>query len=197
MQKEEKKHRKHKSQPGPIEQSEQKSQRDDGAIVHEEEVPLIVEQAEEEAPSFEQQKAEEYLDQLRRTQADFINYRRRIAREQAEVRSVVQTDLLSQLLPVLDDLELALRAAPKDMSSHPWVQGLFLVAQRLHTQLEQLGVQPIGNPGETFDPRLHEAIAIDAQTDIPEGKIVHVIKPGYALGERVIRPAQVVVAGHK
>ena len=142
----------------------------------------------------EQQKAEECLDQLRRTQADFVNYRRRMSQEQAEARIAAQSAMLSQVLPVLDDLGRALGAAPPELATHPWVQGLFLVARRLTTLLGQLGVRQIGTAGEPFDPRRHEAITTEVRTDVPEGTILHVIQPGYVLGERVNRPAQVVVA---
>jgi len=142
----------------------------------------------------EQQKAEECLDQLRRTQADFVNYRRRMSQEQAEARIAAQSAMLSQVLPVLDDLGRALGAAPPELATHPWVQGLFLVARRLTTLLDQMGVRQIGTAGEPFDPRRHEAITTEVRTDVPEGTILHVIQPGYVLGERVIRPAQVIVA---
>jgi len=142
----------------------------------------------------EQQRAEECLDLLRRTQADFVNYRRRMSQEQAEVRIAAQSELLSRLLPVLDDLGRALGTAPPELASHPWVQGQLLVARRLTTLLGQLGVRQIGAPGEPFDPRWHEAITTEVRTDVPEGTIVRVAQPGYILGERVIRPAQVVVA---
>lgn len=142
----------------------------------------------------EQQKAEECLGLLRRTQADFVNYRRRMSQEQAEARIAAQSAMLSHLLPVLDDLGLALGAAPPELAEHPWVQGLVLVARRLGALLDQLGVRQIGTSGERFDPRWHEAITTEARADIPEGTIVHVIQPGYVLGERVIRPAQVIVA---
>ena len=142
----------------------------------------------------EQQKVEECLDLLRRTQADFVNYRRRVGQEQAEGRIATQIALLSRLVPVLDDLGRALEAAPPEQATHPWVQGLLLVARRLRTLLDQLGVRQIGTPGEAFDPRWHEAITTEARTDVPEGTILRVAQPGYVLGERVIRPAQVCVA---
>jgi molecular chaperone GrpE len=142
----------------------------------------------------EQQKAEEWLDLLRRTQADFANYRRRMSQEQVEGRIAAQSALLSQLLPVLDDLGRALGSVPPELANHPWVQGLSLVARRLKTLLDQLGVRQIGAPGEAFDPRWHEAITTETRADVPEGTIVQVAQPGYALGERIIRPAQVIVA---
>src|ERR1700738_1586605 len=144
--------------------------------------------------SAEQQKTEECLDLLRRTQADFVNYRRRMSQEQAEGQIAAQSALFSRLFPVLDDLGRALGAAPPQLATHPWVQGLFLVSRRLTTVLSQLGVRQIGAPGERFDPHLHEAIPTEARADVPEGTILHVAQPGYVVGERVIRPAQVIVA---
>jgi molecular chaperone GrpE len=142
----------------------------------------------------EQLKTEECLDLLRRTQADFVNYRRRMSQEQAEGRIAAQSALLSRLLPVLDDLGRALGAVPPELATHPWVQGLLLVERRLTTLLDQLGVRQIGTPGEPFDPRWHEAITTEARADVPEGTILRVALPGYVMGERVIRPAQVSVA---
>jgi len=154
---------------------------------------LISAQGEQRLPA-EQLKMEECLDLLRRTQADFVNYRRRMSQEQAEGRIAAQIALLSRLLPVLDDLGRALGAIPPELATHPWVQGLLLVERRLTTLLDQLGVRQIGTPGEPFDPRWHEAITTEARADVPEGTILRVALPGYVMGERVIRPAQVSVA---
>ena len=143
----------------------------------------------------DQQKAEEYLDLLRRTQADFINYRRRVGQELAEARIAAQSELLSQLFPVFDDLGRALAVIPPEWATNPWVQGLFLMARRLTALFDQLGVQRIGTPGEPFDPRRHEAITIEERADMPEGTILQVAQPGYVLKDRVVRPAQVIVTG--
>lgn len=143
----------------------------------------------------EQQKSEDYLDLLRRTQADFINYKRRVDQEQNDGRVTAQVSVLDQILPVLDDLGRALQSAPPELVDQPWVQGILLVARRLMSVLERLGVRRFGEAGEKFDPRWHEALTIQPQSDMPEGTILQVTRPGYALGERVIRPAQVIVAG--
>jgi molecular chaperone GrpE len=143
----------------------------------------------------EQARSEEYLDMLRRTQADFINYKRRTGQEQNESRIVAQAAILSQILPILDDLGRALQAAPVELRDNSWVQGILLVSRRLMSVLEQLGVKQIGQPGEKFDPRWHEAVSQEARADVPEGTILQVFRPGYMLGDRVIRPAQVSVAG--
>lgn len=156
---------------------------------------LVPDLASENQPvTTEQQKMEEYLDLLQRTQADFLNYRRRVSQEQAEGRTLAQSMLLSQLFPVFDDLGRALLSVPPELAEAPWVQGLFLIVRRLTTLLDQLGVRQIGTPGELFDPRRHEAIMTEVRADTPEGTILRVTQPGYALGERVIRPAQVSVA---
>lgn len=149
---------------------------------------------EEQQPAV-QMEVEECLNLLRRTQADFINYRRRISQEQTEGRLVAQSELLSRLLPIFDDLGRAVEATPAELATNPWVQGLFLIIRRLSALLDQLGVKQIGAAGEPFDPRWHEAITTEMRTDVPEGTILRVIQPGYLLGDRVVRPAQVSVAG--
>ncbi len=153
------------------------------------EAQRLTEQLEEEV-----RKAEEYLDLLRRTQADFMNYKRRAAQEQAQERIVAQSDVIEQLLPLLDDLGRALVSIPPELSNHPWVQGILLIARRLIGTLEQMGVRQIGQPGERFDPHWHEAVMTAPQPDTSSGVIVDVVRPGYIIGERIIRPAQVVVA---
>lgn len=178
-----------------MQQPEPEQQTTDEAQRHQEGPP-----PEEAAPSLEQQLAEiqqqkqACLDTLRRTQADFINYKRRAAQEQAETRVAAQAALLQTLLPVLDDLGRALEAVPEALAQQPWVQGILLVARRLQTTLQHLGAQQIGAPGERFDPNRHEAVMTEARSDLPEGTIVRVERPGYVLLERIIRPAQVVVA---
>ena len=149
----------------------------------------------EEQLRMERQKAEEYLDLLRRTQADFVNYRRRVNQEQSEARITGQIALFNQLLPVFDDFGRALEVTPPDLAKHPWVQGLFLIARRFNALLDGVGVKQIGALGEQFDPRRHEAITLEERADVPEGTVLQVARPGYALGDRVIRPAQVIVAG--
>lgn len=150
--------------------------------------------APEQEPAELHQQYQDCLDALRRTQADFINYKRRVAQEEVEVQLAAQTGLLETLLPVLDDLGRALESTPAALAEQPWVQGLHLVARRLKQTLQQLGVQPVGSPGDPFDPYWHEAVLTEPRSDLPEGTIVQVTRPGYALGENVLRPAQVIVA---
>src|SRR5437588_8857470 len=89
----------------------------------------------------ERLKSEEYLDSLRRSQADFVNYKRRTTQDQQEERAAAQVAVLEQLLPVLDDLGRAMQAAPADNAGQPWAQGIFLVGKQLFSTLEQMGVR--------------------------------------------------------
>jgi molecular chaperone GrpE len=143
----------------------------------------------------EQRKSEEYLDALRRVQADFINYKRRSVQEQQEGRAAAESSVIERLLPVLDDLGRALDSAPAEYADQPWVEGIFLVRRRLFSALEQIGVRQVGSVGEAFDPNIHDALMTQSGTGSPMGTVVQVTRSGYALGERIIRPAQVIVAG--
>src|SRR5690349_7708639 len=143
----------------------------------------------------EQRKSEEYLDGLRRSQADFINYKRRSAQEQQEARVAAQAAVIERLLPVLDDLGRALDSAPAEFADQSWVEGILLVRRRLFSTLEQMGVRQVGKVGEAFDPNVHDALMTQSGTGSPMGTVVQVTRSGYVLGDRIIRPAQVIVAG--
>jgi molecular chaperone GrpE len=172
----------------------QPAQPDLGARVTELEGALA---AEREQAAELRAKADSYLDLLQRTQADFVNYKRRSERERGDDAQAARAELLVQLLPVLDDLERALAQVPEELRSHPWVEGMPLIARRLRLALAKAGVERVGAPGEPFDPRLHEAVAYEPRAGYDEGQIANVVRAGYRLGERVIRPAQVTVAQGK
>ncbi|GHO42357.1 nucleotide exchange factor GrpE [Ktedonospora formicarum] len=142
-----------------------------------------------------QRQAGEYLNMSQRIQADFVNFKRRAAQEQTDSRAQAQAQLLEQLLPVLDDLGRAMLVMPAELAQNPWAQGIQIAARQLNTTLQQLGLRQIGTPGEPFNPQWHEALMQEPRPDQPEGSVVQVFRPGYALGERIIRPAQVTVAG--
>lgn len=182
-------------QNGP-EQQEDRQQQEAAGQPESEGVPNPVSNSNqvEQQLTAEQQRVEECMDLLRRAQADFVNFRHRASKEQGESRIAAQSALLSQLLPVLNDLERTLNKVPPELSNDPWVQGIRLVARRISTLFEQLGIRQVGTPGEAFDPHQHEAIATEMRSDVPEGTILRVDRPGYLAGDRVIRPAQVVVA---
>lgn len=142
----------------------------------------------------ERRNGQTYLDLAQRTQADFQNYKRRVEHEREKLIKDANADLLRQLLPVLDDLELALGQMPRELADQSWPRGVQLIGQKLQALLGQQGLQRIGVDGEEFDPYVHEAVAYEQHPRYAEGQVASVYRPGYRLHERVLRPAQVVVA---
>jgi molecular chaperone GrpE len=141
-----------------------------------------------------EQKADEYLRLAQRTQADFINYRRRVDEERVQQAASAGLSLLTRLLPILDDFDRALaNASPTELTSG-WGQGVQLVERNLRSVLASEGVEPIPAEGADFDPRFHEAVGSAPSAEVPEGHVLHVVRQGYRKGERVLRPTQVLVA---
>ena len=102
--------------------------------------------------------------------------------------------LLTQLLPVIDDLKLALANVPAELAEQAWPQGVALIGQKLDRILERQGLEQIGGEGDRFDPHIHEAVAYEEHPVYDEGQVASVYRIGYRLNDRVLRPAQVVVA---
>jgi molecular chaperone GrpE len=139
-------------------------------------------------------KSEAYLDIAQRAQADFANYKRRTTLDLEQKTRDANASLLTQLLPVLDDLQLALSNVPTDLAEHAWPKGVLLIGQKLERILHLQGLEQIGGEGDLFDPRVHEAVAYEEHPVYDEGQVASVYRVGYRLHERVLRPAQVVVA---
>jgi molecular chaperone GrpE len=131
---------------------------------------------------------------LKRSQADFINYRRRVEDERVQKAQEATRDLILKLLPVLDDFERALEAASAEEKDSGWGKGVQLIERNLRSVLAGAGVQPIQAQGAEFNPWEHEALAHQPTDDAEEGSVLQVVRTGYKQGDRVIRPSQVVVA---
>jgi molecular chaperone GrpE len=140
-------------------------------------------------------KADEYLDGWQRARADFANYKKRVERDQAQVYQMAVGSIVKRYLEVLDDLERALNNKPASGDGATWAEGIELVYRKMLAILEAEGVQQMDADGQYFDPNLHEAISQENSPEHESGQIIEVIKQGYLLGERVIRPALVRVAG--
>jgi len=140
-----------------------------------------------------EQKADEYLRLAQRTQADFINYRRRIEEERAQQARDANIAFLQKLFPILDDFERALANATSGDLESSWGQGVQLVERNLRGMLSADAVERIEAEGAEFDPRLHEAIGSAPSPEVPEGHVLQVVRQGYRKGDRVLRPAQVIV----
>ena len=132
--------------------------------------------------------------QIARAQADLENYRKRVRRDMADERKYADLSLLRDLLPVLDNFDLALAAIEPNDTTTGLLQGVKMVKDQLMMVLQQHDCQRIDPEGDAFDPNLHEAIAQQPDNDRPQGTVLHVAKAGYRLHDRVIRPAQVVVS---
>jgi molecular chaperone GrpE len=144
----------------------------------------------EEALESEKKKAGEYLAAWQRTQADFVNYKRRNEQERQDFNSFANANLLRSVLPVLDDLERALDAVPEAHVGEDWVEGIRLVERKFKTVLEGQGVKPILSLGMAFDPHYHEALRKDKGQ---EGMVIGELQKGYMLNDKLLRPARVVV----
>jgi molecular chaperone GrpE len=140
-------------------------------------------------------EASELLDLLRRERADFVNYRQRVQQERAGDRQVARAGLVEQLLPILDDLDRALERLPDELDENPWARGVALSRDRLRRAFEEVGLSRLGQVGEAFDPAIHEALFYDVRPDQDDRRVAQVVQPGYRLGGRLVRPAQVGVAG--
>jgi molecular chaperone GrpE len=132
-----------------------------------------------------------YLALAQRTQADFENYRKRVARDAAAAQERGVVKLAKELLPALDNLDRALDAAAQD---DPLLDGVRLVRAELSSSLARVGIESFGAAGDTFDPVEHEAVAQQPVEGAESGSVVEVYQPGYRLGASVIRPARVLVA---
>lgn len=150
---------------------------------------LIAElQAEVEAKS---RLADEYVGRFQRLAADFDNFKRRTQKEKEELSLYGAEQLIRKVLPVLDNLERALAASGDEPALRA---GVDLTARQLRDALSQAGVSVIVAQGESFDPDLHMAVAVDSESEAPENTIVDELQKGYKLGDRVLRPSMVRVA---
>jgi molecular chaperone GrpE len=138
-----------------------------------------------------QSQAVEYMDGWQRSVAEFQNYRRRVEAEKAEMYQMAAGNIIKRYLPILDDMERAMEARPPDLA---WANGIELIFRKLQTILEAEGVKRIEAEGQKFDPNFHEAISQEPAEGVESGTVLTVIRNGYMLGERVIRPAMVRVA---
>ena len=129
-------------------------------------------------------------DELLRSVAEFANYKKRLERDLALQKVSMKGDIVKRFLPAMDDMLRALQNAPDD----PWVEGIQLIYRKMESVLEAEGITRIAAEGAEFDPNFHEAVSQVESDEHESGFVVDVLQHGYQLGERVIRPAMVIVA---
>lgn len=139
-------------------------------------------------------EGQEYLDGWQRARAEFANYKKRVERESQQSYKRSAGDIFCRFLGIIDDMELALRERPTDGDAAVWAEGIGIIYQKLLSLLEAEGVERIQAEEEIFDPNYHEALSHEESSEHSEGQVIEVIRQGYILGERVLRPALVRVA---
>jgi molecular chaperone GrpE len=145
-----------------------------------------------------QARTDEYLDGWQRSRAEFANFRRRQEQWKSTVYEQATSRLLTNLLPVLDDLQRAFEGVPQEARDHAWVEGLALVGRKLDVVLKKEGLAEIPvQPGDAFDPNYHQAILHEPSNEFAEGQIVTVLQKGYRFNNVVLRPAVVRVSSGK
>ena len=147
------------------------------------------------SPEFAALKSErdDIYDRLLRKTAEFDNYRRRVERERREHADQSVVDLLTQLLQVVDDFDLALNVEAGEEAA-AYRKGVELIHAKLHDLLRKQGVRPIDALGADFDPNVHQAVVHESSPEHREGEVIGELRRGYMLGERLLRPAMVKVA---
>jgi molecular chaperone GrpE len=135
----------------------------------------------------------EARDRYLRLAADFENFKKRARQEQVDVRQFAASELISRLLPALDDLHNALEHKPADVD-RAWAKGLELGVRKLEEAMAAYGLQPIDSVGAAFDPKVHEAIGHEESAEHPEDTVVSELRRGYRIHDRVLRPSLVRVS---
>lgn len=146
----------------------------------------------EEELEAERQRSAEYLDQAQRARAELVNYRRRTEEELARMQKQAGERIISKFLPAIDDLDRAIGMMSDEERSTSWGEGMLLVQRKIWSTLESEGVAPIESLGQPFDPALHEAISMKEGAN-GATTVVQEYQRGFTLGDRVLRPAMVVV----
>ena len=139
-------------------------------------------------------QSQEYLNGWQRERAEFTNFKKRMDREREIAYQNAAGSIIRRYLDVLDDFERALKNRPEQGEGSSWADGIELIYRKLLATLEAEGVQPMNTVGQPFDPNLHEAISQEHSPEHESGHIIDVVKNGYLLGDRVLRPALVRVA---
>ncbi len=147
-----------------------------------------------ETTSEAERQRDEYYDLLLRKTAEFDNYRKRIERERRTVAESAAADLLTELLPLVDDLERAVSTGTTDEAAQAYRRGVELIHRQLLDVLSKRGVQPIEALGTDFDPHFHQAVVYDPAPGRRDGEVIEEFRRGYMLGDRLLRPAMVKVA---
>jgi molecular chaperone GrpE len=156
-------------------------------------VPAVAPAIEEPLAAARREAAGNY-DRYLRAVADLENFRRRATREKDELRQFATVNLLQGILPVLDNLQLGLAAAGQQTDTTTIANGVAMILEQFKAVLERYGLKEVNPAGKQFDPHLHESISHQPSAEVPEEHVLQVVRTGYTLHGRLLRPASVVVS---
>lgn len=147
-------------------------------------------------PEFDvlRQQADQYLAGWQRAKADYLNLKKQAERDRQELVKFANAALLTELLPVYDNLKRAVAHVPADAAEQDWVKGFQHIYQQFRQLLEQIGIREIATVGQPFDPERHHAVSQEVRSDRKPGTVISEAKTGFILHEKVIEPAMVTVA---
>jgi molecular chaperone GrpE len=148
---------------------------------------------EEQLATAKQEAAASY-DRYTRAVADLENFRKRTLREKDELRQFAASGLMEDVIPVIDNLSLGLAAARQQTDVKPMIDGISLVIEQLKTTLGRHGLKEVKPDGQRFDPNFHECISHQPSAEVAEEHVMQVVRPGYTLNGRLLRPASVIVS---
>ena len=134
------------------------------------------------------------LEGWQRERAEFANYKRRIEREGIQLRQTITGDVIKKYLVIMDDLDLALKNRPPCGDGSVWAEGIELIVRKLQNVIDSEGIECIKQNKVPFDPNVHEAISNEENPEFASGEVIEVVRQGYKLGDRILRPAMVRVA---
>jgi len=155
--------------------------------------PQAAEKPQDPVKTLEQEK-NDLSDRLLRTMAEFDNYRKRVTREKEGLVKYGTERLALEILPVVDNFERALEQSEQSTDAGPVVDGLKMILKQLLTALEKFEIKPFDSRGEQFNPEIHEAMAQQEHADHEDNTVIEQLQKGYMLGEKMIRPARVIVS---
>ncbi len=166
----------------------------EGLAVNGETTPAEAQPSLEERLAEAEAEAARNLDGWQRARADFANARRRLDKQLSEAYVNARVDIASRLLPLLDDFALAMSNAPGEIVRREWFTGLQLIERKMTNILDSIQIERIPSVGQLFDPQFHEAVMQEESDQYESGIVIRELQSGYKIGDRVLRPAMVVVA---
>lgn len=139
-------------------------------------------------------KADEYLNNWKRSQADYFNLKRRVDEEKKEILSLANKDLIMQILPILDNFRRAFNQVPNEYKDSDWLSGIKQLEKQLEKIISNEGLERILTVGQEFNPNFHEAVLSEEKKGVQKGTILEELESGYKINNKVVKAAKVKVA---